>query len=207
MFVLKNKNGEYFGHYISSTKKNKTGRWVESLDIDFYNIPTFATTEEADEYISKTLFFAHEPKPEIVKISEVKKYYEIKDPDIFRARQSLEENLLTVRGHKDSILALLNDPSLNHDINAAAGYVSRKLEAAGLEHNVKEAFSYSNTVSNLCYRDKDGNFRTNGENNSERLSFKARRAATFFATMADALLLLDKYEDLANKARKEANNA
>lgn len=119
----------------------------------------------------------------------------------------MEENLLTVRGHKDSILALLNDPSLNHDINAAAGYVSRKLEAAGLEHNVKEAFSYSNTVSNLCYRDKDGNFRTNGENNSERLSFRARRVATFFATMADALLLLDKYEDLANKARKEANDA
>ena len=207
MFVLKNEDSKYFGHYTISTTKNKTGRWVESLDIEFYDIPIFTTTEEAEEYIAKTLFFKNKPKPEIVEISEVKKYYEKRDPAIFRARQNLEEKLLSVRGHKDSILALLNDPSLNHDINAAAGYVARRLEEAGLEYNSKDAFSYSNTVSSLCYRDKDGNFRTNGENNSERLSFKARRAATFFATMADALLLLDKYEDLANKARKEANDA
>ena len=197
MFVLKNNDGMYFGRYTSSTTKNKTGRWVEHLDIEFYNIPTFATIEEAEE---------HESKPEIVEISEVKKYYEIEDPAIFRFRQDLEGRLLSVRGHKDSVLALLNDPSLNHDINAASGYVSRRLEEVGLEHNIKEAFSYSNIISSLCYKDKDGNFRTNGENNSERLSFKARRAATFFATMADALLLLDKYEEKANKARKENNN-
>lgn len=203
MFVLKNNDGKYFGRYTSSNTKNRTGRWVECLDVEFYNIPTFATTEEAEEYIAKTPFFEHEPKSEIVEISEVKKYYEVVDAAIFKARRELEERLLSVRGHKDAVLTLLNDPSLNHDINAAAGYVSRRLEEAGLEHTNKEAFSYSNTISSLYYRDKDGNFRSNGENNSKRLSFKARRAATFFATMADALLLLDKYEDLANKAKKE----
>ena len=206
MFILKNKNNEYFARHTNSENGNKTGYWTEYLDVKYYNMPTFETEKEAEEYIAKTPFFEHEPKPDIIEVKQVEKYYEVKNPDVTRACMELEDKLLSVRNHKDAVSVLLSDDSLVHDMNAASGYVARKIEAAGLSYSNKEAFGYSDTISKMCYRNEDGNFRPNGENNHNRLSFRARRAATFFATMADALLLLEKYEEKANKARKKNNN-
>lgn len=206
MFVLKNKNNEYFARHIDSESGNKTGYWTEYLDVKCYNMPTFETEKEAEEYIAKTPFFEHDPKPDIVEVKQVEKYYEVKNPDVTKARMELENKLLSVRNHKDAILALLSDDSLVHDMNAASGSVARNIEAAGLEYSSKEAFEYSDAVSEMCYKDKDGKYRSNGENNHNRLSFRARRAATFFATMADALLLVEKYEEKANKAREKNND-
>ena len=156
--------------------------------------------------LQKRPFFEHEPKPDIVEVKQVEKYYEVKNPDVTKARMELENKLLSVRNHKDAILALLGDDSLVHDMNATSGFVARNIEAAGLEYSSKEAFEYSAAVSEMCYKDKDGKYRSNGENNHNRLSFRARRTATFFATMADVLLLLEKYEEKANKARKKNND-
>lgn len=203
MFILKNKNNEYFARHTNSENGNKTGYWTEYLDIKYYNMPTFETEKEAEEYIAKTPFFEHEPKLIIVEVRQVEKYYEVKNPDITKARMELEDRLLSVRNHKDAILALLNDDSLVHDMNAASGSISRNIEATGLEFSNKEVFEYSDIVSKMCYRDKDGNYRPDGENHHSRLSFKARKVATFFATMADALLLVEKYEEKANNARKK----
>lgn len=203
MFILKNKNNEYFARHINSENGNKTGYWTEYLDVKCYNIPTFETEKEAEEYIAKMPFFENEPKPDIVEVKQVEKYYEVKDPDVTKACMELQDRLLSVRNHKDAVLALLSDDSLVHDMNSISGRVARDIEAAGLEYSSKEDFEYSSTVSKLCYSDKNGKYRPNGENNHNRTSFRARRVATFFATMADALLLLEKYEEKANKARNK----
>ena len=99
MFVLKNEDSKYFGHYTISTTKNKTGRWVESLDIEFYDIPIFTTTEEAEEYINEegsVELFSKDIAINIAdKIGIDEVYYELLPQDKYKL---LEESLNKKKG-------------------------------------------------------------------------------------------------------------
>lgn len=200
MFVLKNKkDGTYFG---SSFKDSY--RWVKDLGDDI--IKTFETKKDAEEYIHDTLIapFYTEDEPIIIEIKTVTtvKRYEAIDPDVFHACEALNESIFNIRGHKDTIKALLNDMSLVHDTNACVGRISRKIEASGLDFTNKEVFEYSDIVGNMTYRDKNGKWRPTSENRDELLSFRARRVAAAFATMADCFALIEKYSDKANENKQ-----
>ena len=121
-FVIKNEKGQYYG-------KSDNGSWTSWLDVDYYKIPLFDTEEDAKDFIDKSIFIKKTAEhPKIGKISN--SYVEVSnsDPDVWRARHELEEQLLNVRGHKDSLISLLKDDSLTHDMNAICGRVGRHLE-------------------------------------------------------------------------------
>ena len=209
MFILKNKkDGTYYG-IINYGDFKGSYKWVKDLNNDI--IKTFETRENAEDYIHNTLVepFYSEDKPIITEIKTVTtvKRYETIDPEVFQACTAFNESIFNIRGHKDAITALLNDMSLVHDTNACVGSVSRKIEAAGLDFTNKEVFEYSDIVGNMTYRDKDGKWRPASENRDELLSFKARRVAEAFATMADCFALIEKYGDKANKKILEEQNA
>lgn len=196
MFILKSKEeGIYFG------KTEYSYRWLKDLNDD--RIKTFETKKDAEDYIHTTLIAPYytEDEPIIVEVKTITtvKRYEIIDPKVFQACTVFNESIFNIRGHKDAITALLNDTSLNHDTNACVGSISRKIEAAGLDFTNKEVFEYSDIVGNMTYRDKDGKMRPISENRDELLSFKARRVAEAFATMADCFALIEKYSNKANE--------
>lgn len=196
MFVLKNKKeGTYFG------KTEYSYEWVKDLNNDI--IKTFETRENAEDYIHNTLIEPYytddEPIITEIKIVTTVKRYETVDSKVFQKCAAFNESLFNIRGHKDAITALLNDMSLNHDTNACVGAISRKIESAGLEFTNKEAFGYSDIVGDLTYKDKDGKWRPTSENRDELLSFKARRVAEAFATIADCFALIEKYSNKANE--------
>ncbi len=198
MFLLKNKKeGTYFG------KTKYSYIWVKDINDDI--IKTFETKKDAEDYIQNTLVepYYTEDKPIIIEIKTVTtvKRYETTDPKVFQACAELNESILNIRGHKDAISALLNDMSLVHDTNACIGRISRKIEAAGLDFTNKEAFEYSDIVGNMTYRNKNGIWRPASENRDELLSFRARKVAEAFATMADGFALIEKYGDKANENR------
>lgn len=201
MFVLKNKEeGTYFG--ITSYGNFKgSPKWVKDINDD--TIKTFETKKDAEDYIHNTLVepYYTEDVPIIVEIKTVTtvKRHETIDSKVFQACTTFNESIFNIRGHKDAITALLNDMSLNHDTNACVGAISRKIEAAGLDFTNKEVFEYSDIVGNMTYRDKDGKWRPTSENRDELLSFKARRVAEAFATMADCFALIEKYSNKANE--------
>lgn len=201
MFVLKNKEeGTYFGITSYGSFKGSP-KWVKDINDD--TIKTFETKKDAEDYIHNTLvepyYTDDEPIITEIKIVTTVKRYETIDPKVFQQCTAFNEALFNIRGHKDAITALLNDMSLNHDTNACVGAISRKIEAAGLDFTNKEAFGYSDIVGDLTYKDKDGKWRPTSENRDELLSFKARRVAEAFATMADCFALIEKYSDKANE--------
>jgi len=200
MFVLKNKEE---GTYFRKTKYSYG--WVKDLNDD--TIKTFETKKDAEDYIHNTLVepYYTEDVPVITEIKTITtvKRYETIDPEVFRSCASFNESIFNIRGHKDAITALLNDMSLVHDTNACVGSISRKIEAAGLDFTNKEVFEYSDIVGNMTYRDKDGKWRPTSENRDELLSFKARRVAGAFATMADCFALIEKYSDKANETKQK----
>jgi hypothetical protein len=201
MFVLKNKkDGTYFG-IINFGSFKDSYKWIKDLESDM--VKTFETRENAEEYVHNTLVepFYTEDKPIITEIKVVTtvKRYEAVNPEVFQACETLKDYILNIRGHKDAITALLNDMSLNHDTNVCVGYISRKIEAAGLDFSNKETYEYSDIVGNMTYKNKDGIWRPASENRDELLSFKARRVAEAFATMADCFALIEKYSDKANE--------
>ena len=165
-----------------------------------------------DSYLSKADHFDNETEPaeliknrpdifddgpyEIVKVSKEEIFRELpKYLEARKTRNALEDKLLNVRNHYDSVLTLLGDPSLMHDMNAAAGRIVRECEAAGMKCENKDAFEFSVAVSSRVYRDKNGDWLPEKMLQDNNLAKKAREVATFFATMADALALLDKYEE------------
>lgn len=207
MFVLKNKeDGTYFGTVKISSFKDSY-QWVTDLNSD--KVKTFETREEAEEYIRNTLVepFYTDDEPAIIEIrvTTTVKRYETMDPKLFQTCMAFNESVFNIRGHKDAITALLNDRSLNHDTNACVGSISRKIEAAGLDFTNKEAFEYSDIVGNLTYKNKDGLWRPSAENRDELLSFKARRVAAAFATMADCFALIEKYGDVMQSILEDQN--
>ena len=201
MFVLKNKEeGTYFGIITYGDFKGSY-KWVKDINDD--TIKTFETKKDAEDYIHNTLVepYYTEDVPVIteIKIVTTVKRYETIDPKVFQQCAAFNEALFNIRGHKDAITALLNDMSLNHDTNACVGAISRKIESASLEFTNKEVFGYSDIVGDLTYKDKDGKWRPTSENRDELLSFKARRVAEAFATMADCFALIEKYSNKANE--------
>lgn len=207
MFVLKNKkDGTYFGTIKISSSKDSY-QWV--TDLNSAKVKTFETKEDAEEYICNTLVepFYTEDEPAIIEIrvTTTVKRYETMDPKLFQTCTAFNESVFNIRGHKDAITALLNDRSLNHDTNACVGSISRKIEAAGLDFSNKEAFEYSDIVGKLTYKNKDGLWRPSSENRDELLSFKARRVAEAFATMADCFALIEKYGDTMQSVLEEQN--
>lgn len=104
------------------------------------------------------------------------------------------EYFTNFRGHKDSILALLADPSLNHDMNKMIGSWRRANEQ---KESFEECFTlnFSDKVSNATYHDP------NCEHISKYLlAYKARMVSMYFAKLADAFLTIEKHaEKILNK--------
>lgn len=99
------------------------------------------------------------------------------------------EHFTNFRGHKDSILALLADPSLNHDMNAMIGSWRRANEKT---ENFEECFNldFSDKVSNATYHDP------NCEHISKyKLAYKARMVSIYFAKLADVFLTIEKHDE------------
>ena len=184
-FVIKNEKGQYYG-------EADNGSWTSWLDVDYYKIPLFDTEENAKDFIDKSTFIKKTSEhPEIGKISS--SYVEV---------SNLEEQLLNIRGHKDSLISLLKDNSLSHDMNAICGRVGRQLEAAGMHYTNAEAYEYSNLVHHRAYYDKEDKWLPNKMLQDNNLAFKARKLAGVIATLADTLALLDQYEEEANAYKK-----
>ena len=74
-----------------------------------------------------------------------------------------------------------------------------------MNFNNAEVYEYSDAVRKRTYRDKDCRWLPNKMLKDNNLAFKARRAAAFFATLADTLAFLDKYEEWAVE-KKRVNN-
>lgn len=195
-FVIKNEKGQYYG-------EADNGSWTSWLDVDYYKIPLFDTEENAKDFIDKSTFIKKTSEyPKIGKISS--SYVEVSnsDPDVWRARHELEEQLLNVRGHKDSLTSLLKDGSLTHDMNAICGRVGRQLEAAGIHYTNAEAYEYSDLVHHRAYYDKEDKWLPDKMLQDNNLAFKARKLAGAIATLADTLALLDRYEEEVSESRK-----
>lgn len=209
-FIIRSKDGRYLSSNEndrhSSSERYDWNRSYWKIDLDKTAI-LFHSTEDAKSFIEKYPKNFENQEYEIIPatVHYETKIYEKIDNDVWQAKTELENQLLNVRNHKDSILALLNDGSLVHDMNACAGYIGRQLEKCGLQWTSEEAFEFSNLVSNRVYRDADGKLRSSRELNDKNLSMKARKVASAFATLADALLLLEKYEDKCMSNRRNKN--
>lgn len=188
-FVVKDENGRYYGsHSFHSYIKDAL-----NSDIEFFD-----DENHAKDCIKEHSSFFKDKECEVLKVNVCKNFYEApRDTEISQAKFNTQNLLLKVRDHYDAVTTLLNDPSLNHDINAISGRICRELVLAGMNFTNAEVYEYSDAIGKRAYRDKDDNWLPNKMLNSDNLAFKARRAAAFFATMTDTLALLDKYEDWA----------
>lgn len=212
-FIIRSKDRRYLSSYENAKHSgSESYDWNNSfwkINLDKSAI-LFNDAEDAKDFIKKYPKIFENQEYEIIPAIvhyETKIIYEKIDNDVYQAKSELENQLLNVRNHKDSILVLLNDESLVHDMNACAGYIGRQLEKCGLQWTSKEAFEFSNLVSNRVYRDADGKLRSSRELNDRNLSMKARKVSSAFATLADALLLLEKYEDEIMTSRRNKNFA
>ena len=201
-FIIKNEEGLYLR---DSDSDFTSAFWQNELDS---KVILFENKKAAKQYVKdhhrifekKDFDLVKEIGYEIIPAYERTEtmIYEKVDTDIYNTCKELENKLFNVRGHKDTFLSLINDDMLRHDMNAAAGYVSRKLDALGFENSYKKVFEFSNLVSKITYREEDGSWRPDSDLNSRLLSMKARNAACALATLADGLLLLEHYSDKAN---------
>lgn len=196
-FVIKNESEEF---YCSS------GDFSFRRDTSNSNIELFDDEKQAQDYMKEHSSLFKDEDCEIVEVYVHRKFYEkSKDPEVSQAKLKMQETLLKVCDHYDAITTILNEPSLNHDVNAVSGRICRTLEQAGMNFTNAEVYEYSDAVGKRTYRDKDGHWLPHKMLNADNLAFKARRAAEFFATMADTLAFLDKYEEWAIEKRR-ANN-
>ena len=118
--------------------------------------------------------------------------------ELFKIKNSQLEYFLNFRKHYESICSLLNDPSLNHDMN---GLVGDWKKHNGKTNNFKEAFNfdYSTKVEDLCYNDPNVESIINYP-----LAYKARRVSTYFAKLADAFLTIERWIE---KQREKPDNS
>ena len=189
MFVIKNHStGKYFARR-NGTYKNKIGYWTEWLDIKDNTVPTFETVEAAKDYIKITPFFEHEPKPDIVKIYKIEKYYEDTNPDVYHEKQKLIEKIENWDSHGDSIKSLMNAESLNHNVNYLLGDFKNKFKKCSEYFNV----NYSDKVVDL--------------NDIMSIKYpktkKAREVAEFFAKLADCYYAVERWENAWKEAAIE----
>ncbi len=194
-FVIKNERSEY---YCSS------GDFSFRRDTSNSNIELFDDEKQAKDYMKEHPSFFNDKECEIVEVDVHRDFHEKpKDFEVSQAKFNTQNRLLKVRDHYDAVTTLLNDQSLNHDINAISGRIGRELEIAGMNFTNAEVYEYSDAVGKRSFRDKDGNWLPDKMLADDNLAFKARRAAEFFSTMADTLALLDKYEDWAVEERRK----
>jgi len=190
-FVIKNESGEY---YCSD------GDFPFRRDTSNSHIALFDDENQAKDYMKDHSNFFKDKECEIVEVYVSRNFHEKpKDFEVFQAKFNMQNRLLKVRGHYDAVTTLLNDSSLNHDVNAVSGRIFRELEMTGMNFTNAEVYEYSDAIGKRAYRDKDGNWLPDKMLNTNNLAFKARRVAGFFATMADTLALLDKYEEWATE--------
>ncbi len=129
---------------------------------------------------------------EVVEVKPKPSFDEIlseKEKVVKKTTNEQVEYFTNFRGHKDSILALLTDPSLNHDMNAMIGKWRRSNERI---ENFEECFNldFSDKVSDATYHDPnvDGILKY-------QLAYKARRVAMYFAKLADVFLTIEKHNE------------
>ena len=181
-FAIKDKYNKYYGFHGFGTYLS---------DADLYD-----DEKKPQELVEGRPDIFNDGPYEIVKISKEETFKELpKYPEAHKSRRVLEDKLLNVRNHYDAFVTLLCDQSLNHDINAMAGRIARECEATGMEFKNADAFEYSDKVGKRTYRDANGEWLPHKMLEDSNLAFRARRVAEAFATIADALALLDKYEE------------
>lgn len=129
---------------------------------------------------------------EVVEVKPKPSFDEIlseKEKTVNKATNEQVEYFTNFRGHKDSILALLADPSLNHDMNKMIGTWRRSNEQI---KNFEECFNldFSDKVSDATYHDPnvDGILKY-------KLAYKARSVAMYFAKLADVFLTIEKHNE------------
>lgn len=181
-YAIKDKNNKYYSF----------SGFVKYLsDASIYD----NETEPAELVKNRPDIFEDGPY-EIIKVSKEETFKELsKYPEAHKSRRVLEDKLLNVRNHYDSFVNLLCDTSLNHDINAMAGRIARECEATGMKFKSADAFEYSDKVGKRTYRDANGEWLPDKMLGDNNLAFRARRIAEAFATIADTLALLDRYEE------------
>lgn len=195
-FVIKNKKEEYYSR----------GDYSFRGDTSNSNIELFDDEKQAQDYMKEHSTFFKDKEYEIVEVYVNRNFHEKpKDAEIAKAKFNMQETLLKVCNHYDAVTTILNEPSLNHDVNAISGKICRELEKIGMNFNNAEVYEYSDAVRKRTYRDKDCRWLPNKMLKDNNLAFKARRAAAFFATLADTLAFLDKYEEWAVE-KKRVNN-
>lgn len=135
---------------------------------------------------------------EVVKVKPKSSFDEIlseKEKTVNRATNEQVEYFTNFRGHKDSILALLADPSLNHDMNAMIGKWRRSNEQI---KNFEECFTldFSDKVSDATYHDPNCEYIS-----KYKLAYKARMASIYFAKLADVFLTIEKHNEKTLKGQ------
>lgn len=129
---------------------------------------------------------------EVVEVKPKPSFDEIlseKEKVVKKTTNEQVEYFTNFRGHKDSILALLADPSLNHDMNKMIGTWRRSNEQI---KNFEECFNldFSDKVSDATYHDP------NCDHISKyKLAYKARIASIYFAKLADVFLTIEKHNE------------
>lgn len=194
-FVIKNEREEYYcSDGYASFREDTSNSYIELFDDE----------KQAKDYMKEHSNLFKDGEYEVVEVYVSRKFYEkSKDSEVSQAKFDLQNKLLKVCDHYDAITTLLYEPSLNHEVNAVSGSIGRKLEMSGMNFTNAEVYEYSDTVGKRTYRDKDGQWLPDKMLKADNLAFKARRVAEFFATMADTLALLDKYEEWATEKRRK----
>lgn len=129
---------------------------------------------------------------EVVEVKPKSSFDEIlseKEKVVKKTTNEQVEYFTNFRGHKDSILALLTDPSLNHDMNAMIGKWRRSNERI---ENFEECFNldFSDKVSDATYHDSNLEYIS-----KYKLAYKARMASIYFAKLADVFLTIEKHNE------------
>lgn len=129
---------------------------------------------------------------EVVEVKPNSSFDEIlseKEKTVNKVTNEQVEYFTNFRGHKDSILALLADPSLNHDMNKMIGTWRRSNEQI---KNFEECFTldFSDKISDAAYHDPNCEYIS-----KYKLAYKARMASIYFAKLADVFLTIEKHNE------------
>lgn len=159
-----------------------------------YNVDSYL---EGEQILNKLKEKFKNKDLEVVEVKPKPSFDEIlseKEKVVKKTTNEQVEYFTNFRGHKDSILALLTDPSLNHDMNAMIGKWRRSNERI---ENFEECFNldFSDKVSDATYHDSNLEFIS-----KYKLAYKARMVSIYFAKLADVFLTIERHnEKLLNK--------
>jgi len=162
---------------------------------------TIYDAEEIEQTLAKLKKLFPNRDPKAIEVKPKSSFDEIlseKEKTVKKTTNDVVDAFTNFRGHKDSILALLADPSLNHDMNALIGSWRRDNEKTKY---FKDVFNldFSDKVSEEVYHDP------NVDHISKyQLAYKARCVAMYFAKLADVFLTVEKHnEKILNETQNE----